>query len=215
LATVKFTKNFKDRSSDSGFQFEFFCDRAGSAWMPGWLAYHFPENCSYSYVSSLQQYPVGVANKVKEATSWLTMHFPQIKGAGEALNSIHKEAWDAAFNSAAQEAKRHFRYCKKCDKWVCAHSCFSETSGTCRSCAGLGSAGAGNGSQTPTLTCHHCGTQTEEGKFCSTCGKSTAMEVFCGNCGKHIEGDRRYKFCPHCGDSLSYLDDLKQGKEPA
>jgi hypothetical protein len=209
---VKFTKNYRDRSTDSGFQFEFFCDSGSGQWMPNWLAYHFPEKCSYSYVSSIQPYPVGVAKKVKEATSWLTAKFPQISPAGDAINSIHKEAWDSAFATAVQEAKRHFRQCSTCSKWVCAHSCFNEGAGACRSCSGSGFAGSAaggtksNGNQS--LTCPHCGETTEPGRFCSSCGKSMTISIFCGKCGKQIESQRRYKFCPHCGDSLDYIDDL-------
>ena len=185
--------------------------------MPGWLAYHFPEACQYSYLSSVQTYPVGLANKAKEATSWLTAQFPQIKGAGEALNNLHKEAWDTAFNAAAQEAKRHFKHCLKCDQWVCAHACFNETSQSCRACSGVQSASkASNGNQSALPVCPHCAKETEEGKFCSNCGKSTVLEIFCGNCGKKVESERRFKFCPHCGDSLEYLNDIfKDKKEPA
>jgi endogenous inhibitor of DNA gyrase (YacG/DUF329 family) len=158
-----------------------------------------------------------VANKVKEATSWLASRFPQISRAGDAINSIHKEAWENAFATAAQEAKRHFRQCPNCSKWVCAHACFNESAGTCRGCSGLGftaasSAGAkSNGSRT--LLCPHCHEITEPGQFCSTCGKSTVITIFCSNCGKQVESERRYKYCPHCGDLLDYIDDTRSSGE--
>lgn len=217
MTAVTFTKNYRDRSTDSGFQFEFFCDRGSGQWMPGWLSYHFPSSCSYSYITTVQPYPVGVANKINQAASWLSSRFPQISGAGDALKSLHKEAWDNAFAAAVQEAKRHFRNCPHCNKWVCSHACFSEASGTCKTCAlALGFPQAPSATESQTVTCPNCGDTTEAGKFCATCGKALAMKIFCGNCGKGIESDRRFRFCPHCGDSLAYLDDIfKEGKESA
>ena len=210
MSVVRFTKNFRDRSTDSGFQFEFFCDRGYGQWFPNWLSYHFPETCNYSYTSTVQSYPVGVANKVKEAASWLANRWPQISPANDAINTIHKEAWESAFASAVQEAKRHFRNCPNCNKWVCSHACWNETAGTCKNCSVFpGGKNSGSEAQPTTIKCPHCKQQTESGKFCDMCGKSLAIKVFCGNCGKQVEGERRFKFCPHCGDSLAYLDETQ------
>jgi hypothetical protein len=218
VSVVRFTKNYRDRSTDSGYQFEFFCDRGYGSWFPNWLSYHFPEACSYSYVSSLQSFPLGVANKVKEATSWLSARFPQISPAGDAVNNIHKEAWESAFANAVLEAKRHFRECTSCNKWVCVHSCFNQTTGTCKTCSALGILSRpkpNNGAENSFVVCKQCGSTSEPGKFCDTCGKSMTLEIFCGNCGKKIEADRRFKFCPHCGDSLSYVDEIVDPGQPA
>jgi hypothetical protein len=209
----KFIKNFRDRSTDSGFQFEFFCERGHGQWMPNWLAYHFPDACNYSYISSSQPYPVGMANRIKEVGSWLANKWPQIGKANDALNQFHKEAWDNALSVATEEAKRKFKYCTACEKWVCLHACWNEPAGLCRSCAGFRFGDLSAKTQVKEkgpepLKCRHCGNATEPGKFCDTCGKSMALKVFCGNCGKGIESDRPYKFCPHCGDALAYIDEL-------
>lgn len=212
VPTVAFTKQWRDRSTTTGFQFEFFCDRGLGRWFPSWLYDYWDEGCRYSYVTAFQVNAVGMASKVVEAANWFVKWGDNFKPE-EALNNLNKGTWEYAHSNAVQEAKRHFRKCPNCSKWVCVQACWVDQHKLCKSCAPTNSMGSIPMPAAPdekrAVLCAFCGEPSDGGKFCATCGKPALEKVFCGNCGGTIEKDKGYKFCPHCGDSLAYLEGLQ------
>jgi hypothetical protein len=195
VAAVAFTKNYRDRSTDTSFRFEFFCDRSYGYWVPSWLSLTFPESCTYSYKASAQPYPRKIARTVQAAASWLSGK------AGEVVSDVNKEAWNAAFNSAVDEARKHFRFCPSCKKWVCKQSCWNEKAGLCQICNRIKTTVDAIASSTTRSVCSSCGEIQSGGKFCAVCGKARMSQIFCANCGENLgSAAAGLRFCPNCGD---------------
>ena len=52
-------------------------------------------------------------------------------------DALRGEGWDAAFQSAIDEAKPRFRQCTRCGCWVCPDVCWNTSRNLCESCAAL------------------------------------------------------------------------------
>ncbi|HLF26806.1 MAG TPA: zinc ribbon domain-containing protein [Anaerolineae bacterium] len=205
MTLIKFTRNYHDRSTDSGFQFEFFCDRCGSG-----------------YQSKFENSATGLASQALDAAANL---FGGIFGSAAQIGDrAHSAAWekqhDEAFERAIEAMKPHFRQCRRCSKWV-DDTCWNAERGLCLDCAPdleseysaaqVGAAiedarekartvdyvSADKFKQTIAGTCPHCGARLTGGKFCGECGKPVAQQKFCTGCGKPIQAG--VKFCPECG----------------
>jgi hypothetical protein len=208
VALTQFTRNYSDRSSDKGYQFEFFCDKCGTG-----------------FRSSFQANKLGMAAGLLRAAS--SLFGGALGGAAQSADyvkdALRGEGWDAAFKSAIEEAKPRFRQCTRCGKWVCPDVCWNETRSLCKACAPdpaeEGAAlqarldaeqlaqklrapepapAAGAAAQTG-AACPHCAAPVVEGaKFCPECGKPLAARTTCAKCGtKFVSAG---KFCPECGE---------------
>ena len=82
MAMIQFTKNYTDRSNDTGFQFEFFCDKCGNG-----------------FISRFQNSTLGVASKLlKAAGSIFGGVLGQAAYAGDHVkDALRGKAWDDAF----------------------------------------------------------------------------------------------------------------------
>ena len=206
MPPTKFTRNHNDLSTDTGFQFEFFCDRCGNG-----------------YQSPFEASATGMISQgLNTAASLLGGIFG---GAAQIGENVHSAAWhqqkDAAFARAIDQVKGNFTQCRRCGKWVCKEVCWNNERGLCKECApdleqeysAIQTQAAIQDAQEKAATvdyvsadkfkstivgsCPHCGADVKGAKFCPECGKPVKQNKFCKECGKPMEGAP--KFCPECG----------------
>ncbi len=210
MATVEFTGNYQDLSTDRGYQFKFFC-----------------EKCGNGYMSTFQASKLGMAASAAQVAGNL---FGGLFGkaadtAYEIQRAVGGPAHDAALREAVAEIRPMFKQCTRCGQWVCGPVCFNQKAQLCEACApdtdeeiAAAQAAAAReqafekarevnwmkgrdlsevkGAQG--ATCGACGAKVGSAKFCPECGTSTVpAKRQCGSCGVEVEGSP--KFCPECG----------------
>jgi hypothetical protein len=119
MALIEFVRNYYDRSTDRGYQFEFHCDQ-----------------CYSGFLSSFQPSFIGAAGGLMEAAGNI---FGGLLGsAGSSAYSIQRAisgpVHDRALQQAVTEVKERFRRCQLCGKWVCADVCWNERASQCTRC---------------------------------------------------------------------------------
>ena len=218
-----FTRNYKDNSTQSGFQFTFFCDSCKDGYKTG-----FMDSKTYKMQRGLRVAGTGAsiagsliggkANRVAQAAN---------RGSMAVAGNLHgrmspewKKEHEKAFELGQNEAKQHFTRCPSCNKYVCGQ-CWNEDSGLCTRCAPrqevyVAKAHAGamkrninqaernaqvwNGAvESKTTVCPSCGKPAGSGKFCNSCGASLDMKE-CPGCG--MKNSQSVRFCNHCGENL-------------
>jgi hypothetical protein len=213
MAAQAFTRNYRDHSNDTGYQFEFQCDKCGNG-----------------YRSSFQASALGVGSKIAKGLGSL-FGGSKLWGAGVAADHIKDglrgSGWDDAFKKAIEEIKPKFHQCTRCGNWVCPDVCWNESRGLCEACApDLAEEAAHHQAQIAsqqvadkmrkvdlvedvdvkaqmTSSCPHCKGRLAPGaKFCAGCGKPVvagagAAKKFCSGCGAQLAGGA--KFCSGCG----------------
>ncbi|MGC4069204.1 MAG: zinc ribbon domain-containing protein [Polyangiaceae bacterium] len=215
MATQSFTRNYNDHSNDSGFQFEFFCDKCGNG-----------------HRSSFTRNNVGFAASMLKAAGALFGGAVSHAGYGvdHLKDALRGPAWDSAFKAAIDECRPQFRQCTLCGKWVCPEVCWNHERGLCEECAPdlkehapaiqaqtaveqarekardhdqmqgldiskpLGAPGVVN--------CTKCHASLPSGaRFCAGCGTAVVQAVaqprFCTGCGQSLAAGAR--FCAGCG----------------
>jgi hypothetical protein len=207
MATVEFTGNYDDLSTDRGYQFKFYC-----------------EKCGNGYMSTFQSSKLGMAASAAQVAGNL---FGGLFGraadtAYEIQRAIGGPAHDAALREAVAEIKPLFKQCTRCGRWVCEPICFNKKAQLCEWCAPdldeeIASAQAEAAKEqvfekartvdwtrdrsVETVTgavCRSCGAKTGGAKFCPECGTPTGpAKRKCGSCSAEVEGSP--KFCPECG----------------
>jgi Double zinc ribbon len=214
MSAQAFTRNHSDHSSDTGFQFEFFCDKCGNGLRSG-----FKTN------------KVGfAASMIKAAGALLGGEMMRASyGADHVKDALRGPAWDAAFQDAIEECRPKFRQCTRCGKWVCPEVCWNHARGLCEECApdlteqapaiqaqialeqAREQAAKADQLAGMSLTqqplavapgCAKCSAKLAPGaKFCEACGTgvvaATAGPKFCSNCGTQLGAGAR--FCAGCG----------------
>jgi len=213
MATQAFTKNYRDHSTDTGYQFEFFCDKCGNG-----------------HRSSFQTSTVGVAASVLKAASW--MIGGRMSGVGWGADHVKDvfrgPAWDSAFTTAISECKPNFRQCTRCGGWVCPEVCWNHARGLCETCAPdlteqaaaiqaqvavdqtwqqvrgsdqLRGADVSASVASVAAGCSKChAALVPAAKFCAQCGTPSSVvsgPKFCSQCGSGLPGGAR--FCAGCG----------------
>ncbi len=212
MGNIAFTRNYTDRSNDTGYQFEFQCDKCGNG-----------------YRSSFQASALGVGSKIAKGLGSL-FGGGQLWAAGQAgeymKDGLRGKAWDEAFQRAIDEIKPKFHQCTRCGNWVCPEVCWNEARGLCEGCApDLAEEAshhqahiaadqladkmravdqvAGIDAKAPMLAqCPGCKARLQPGaKFCAGCGKpvTAAKKAFCIGCGGQLAAGA--KFCGECGQS--------------
>jgi len=208
---LEFTSNYEDKSTEQGFQFEFYCDRCGTG-----------------YRTRFQPSSVGMVSGALDAASSLFGGiFGQAADVGERVRSANWErAHDDAFGKAMDEIRPNFIQCPRCSSWVCREKCWSSERGLCKECApDLGvEMAAAQSSRTVeeiwahskmaeddremlkesswragvTATCPECEAPLPKNvKFCPECGAKIAAQQHCTECGTKLSPGA--KFCPECG----------------
>ncbi|MFZ5890639.1 MAG: double zinc ribbon domain-containing protein [Myxococcota bacterium] len=223
MTSQAFTRNHRDHSNDTGFQFEFFCDKCGNG-----------------HRSSFKHNAVGVAASVIKAAGALFggAAYRAGWGADHVKDALRGPAWDAAFKEAIEECRPRFRQCTQCGKWVCPEVCWNNERGLCENCApdlrehapmiqaqvaveqawqqareGDQLRGADLNAKPLSVAaahaCTQCRSQLAEGaRFCANCGTAVVLAAapaaqapkFCSNCGGKLEANAR--FCAGCGNAV-------------
>ena len=206
MASIPFTDNYEDLSSNRGFQFKFMCKKCGNG-----------------YMSTFQPSMMGTAAAAANAAaSLLGGIFGRAASAGQALQSVVAgPQHDAALKAAVEEISPKFKQCTRCGQWVCEPICWNHKAGLCESCApdldeeiAAAQAQAArdqaiekaksvdylaqrNLAEVAAAVCPKCGAKTQGGKFCPECGAPVSAKKKCPACG--AEADGAPKFCPECG----------------
>lgn len=211
MAATAFTRNYRDHSNDTGYQFEFFCDKCGNG-----------------FRSSFQASALGVGSKIAKGLGAL-FGGRKMWAAGIAADhmkdGLRGKAWDDAFQQAIDELRPRFHQCTRCGHWVCPEACWNEERQLCEDCApNLAEEAAHHQANIAAHqladkmrkvdhvagvdpaammlgACPHCKTRLQAGKkFCAGCGKpvgSGAARSFCTGCGAELAAGAR--FCGDCG----------------
>ena len=203
MASIWFTGNYQDLSTDKGYQFRFNCQKCGNG-----------------YLSNFKASKLGMASSALRAAGNL---FGGVLGnaansAYEIQRAVGGTAHDEALKEAADEIAKQFRQCSRCGKWVCEAICWNAKANLCESCApdldeetAAAKAEAArqeayNKARTPDapvteVVCPSCNAKTSGGKFCPECGAALAAKKHCSKCNAEVEGNP--KFCPECGQKFS------------
>lgn len=198
MALIPFTSKFEDNSTETGFQFTFYCDICSEKF----------------YKNKFVEYKVGkkagMLHDAGRLAGMASKFMPNIgipgmsgrktgdaieKGAdtifserfGKMSPQWHKE-YEAAFEQAASEGKRYFKCCPRCKKWSCENDWNEQTSLCIIDSPRVGK-------QT---ICPQCSKLTGEGKFCNNCGAPLTLK--CPKCG--TQNQTGIKFCSECGTKL-------------
>lgn len=211
MGSIAFTRNYTDHSNDTGYQFEFHCDKCGNG-----------------YRSSFQASALGVGSKIAKGLGSLfggNSLWQAGNAAAHMKDGLRGPAWDAAFQKAIDEIKPKFHQCTRCGNWVCPQVCWNEGRGLCEACApDLAEEAASHQAHIASdqiaqkmretdlvgdvnvkapmqSACPHCKARIQPGtKFCAECGKPTAAaakKAFCTGCGGALAAGA--KFCGECG----------------
>jgi hypothetical protein len=206
MALIAFTRNYSDRSNDTGFQFEFYCDK-----------------CHNGHMSRFQPSPLGILAKLVRSAGWIFYSAWGWGYASESLKDVFRgRARDTAYEKAVGEAKQHFRCCTRCGHWVCPDRCWNDKAGLCTACAPDlrneavaiqaevacqqlrekalhhdQTAGIEMGKEQAVPACPHCGARAEGGRFCQQCGQTLAPRHACPKCNAALAPGNR--FCGECG----------------
>ena len=119
MAMIEFVRNYSDRSTDRGYQFEFHCDHCGNGFM-----------------SSYQTSIIGAAGGLLQAAGNIFGGFLGSAGSSsyEIQRAIGGPAHDRALQEAVAEVKQKFHQCQRCGKWVCADICWNSGAAQCTGC---------------------------------------------------------------------------------
>jgi hypothetical protein len=210
MASIPFTNNYTDLSSNRGFQFKFFCTKCGNG-----------------YVSTFKSNSLGMAASAAGAVSSLLGGiFGRAAQSAQQLQSmVAGPQHDSALKAAVEEISPLFKQCTRCGQWVCGPVCWNATAGLCETCApdleeeiAAAQAQAGRDqamqrareadfigkrdmARVVALNCTSCGAKTNGSKFCPDCGAPTSKTSTCPSC--HVVAQGSPKFCPDCGSSMT------------
>ena len=206
MTMIAFTRNHTDHSNNTGYQFEFFCDK-----------------CHNGHMSGFKANKLGVASEFMRAAGGLFggLFGNAAEASDHVKDALRGQARDEAYNEAVTEAKTHFKLCARCGRWVCPEICWNSTRGQCKECSPdlteeatsaqaqaareqvqskareIDQTGGLDLTRVQTALCAHCGAKSTGGKFCAECGKPYSNNATCSKCSAKMEAGA--KFCPECG----------------
>jgi hypothetical protein len=200
MTVIAFTRNYTDHSNETGYQFEFHCDKCGSG-----------------YRSSFHPSALGVGSKIAKGLG--SLFGGNLWAAGQAgeymKDGLRGPAWDAAFQKAIEEIKPKFHQCGRCGIWVCPDVCWNAPRQQCLGCApDLAQEATAAQAQIAAQQMHDRMTQVDQvgavdvqAAMTSACPGCQARLVpgakFCAGCGKPIQaGGPAKHFCTGCGQEL-------------
>lgn len=183
---LEFVSNYRDLSTDQGFQYEFNCGR-----------------CNSGYRTTFKP---SITGKISNALDTASSLFGGFMGKAASLgDQVHSAAWehahDESFTEAVKEIKPFFIQCPRCNSWVCREKCWNVKKGLCKDCApdlGVEMAAAQASQSVQEVWAHAA--MAEEDKKLSTEYWREGITATCPNCEKPLATNA--KFCPECGYSL-------------
>lgn len=183
---IRFTSNYDDQSTDSGFQFEFKCNRCGAG-----------------YRSAFQTYAVGALSGVLNTAGNLLGGV--LSSAANVTADVRSATWqkahDDAFVKATEELSDKFIQCPKCNEWVCREQCWNVKKGLCKQCApDMGVEMAAAQAQKSVEEIHAHAAMAEEDKKLGKDHWRAGVVASCPKCEKPLETNAQ--FCPSCGAKL-------------
>ena len=183
---IEFTSNYTDHSTNTGFQFEFHCDR-----------------CHTGFKTHFKTFGTGAVVTALDAASDLFGGiFGKARQVGEhARTATWHKAKDAAFTEAVKEIKPEFIQCPRCSHWVCRKKCWSVKKGLCKQCApdlGVEMAAAQASKSVEEVWAHAA--MAEEDKKLDTEKWREGITATCPKCQAKIGPNA--KFCAECGEKL-------------
>jgi len=210
-----YTRRYVDRSKNTGFQFEFFCDR-----------------CNKGHLTPFRIHALGVVTSIWDATDWKKekekdFDFDTLKKDVSRL-FFKGKAWIEAYTNAVEEAQKYFKHCARCLKWVCPKTCYNSRANLCQGCAPLSEAEKAalkaeerrkETTKAPAepvdapRVCPHCGKSNPVATFCADCGQKVAQDIFCPGCGCKWSTDKKMKYCPRCGEEMPQV--VPRGAKPS
>lgn len=206
---IPFTDNYRDKSSEYGYQFEFICERCGNG-----------------YSSSFQKSAVGMGGGLlRAAGGLLSGALGRGASTAEQMSEMARgPGRDSALKKAVEEMRPYFYQCHRCGAWVCRDVCWNQDAGLCTQCSPkleqeIGALQAEerlrqvqtklqevdltkdiNLREDVVARCPRCNAETQGGKFCPECGASLTSALVCARCGTEAKGGT--KFCPECGQPI-------------
>ncbi len=206
---IPFTDNYRDKSTEFGYQFEFICERCGNG-----------------YESSFQKSAAGIGGGLLRAAGGF---FAGALGRGassaeQMADMARGPGRDRALKKAVEEMRPYFHQCHRCGDWICRDVCWNEQAGLCTNCAPKLEQEVGalqseaqlaqireklqtvdftkdvNLREKVVARCPKCLAESQGGKFCPECGTPLAATTVCSRCG--TEAKAGAKFCPECGQAL-------------
>jgi membrane protease subunit (stomatin/prohibitin family) len=204
MTEIQFSDNHQDLSTESGFQFEFHCERCQDAWRSPFDR----------YAAGTLEGALGVAENMFGGIFGSARNVVgQVRGAG------WQKAHDAALRAAVAEARSHFHRCPRCSNHHC-DNCWNADEGTCISCvprleaeltaiqreAALNKARemayeratvTDDDLKARVISCPKCSSAVGRAKFCPECGTPVSLTRDCSSCQAEIPTSS--KFCPECG----------------
>lgn len=183
---MKFVRNYSDLSTDTGYQFEFYCDRCGNG-----------------FRTKFKPSVTGTVSTVLEgASSLFGGIFSRAAGVGDRVHSAQWERGsDEAFKEATEEIMPFFIQCPHCQGWVCREDCWNVKKGLCKECVpdlGVEMAKAQAERSIQEIHAHAC--MAEEDKKLGAEYWREGIVASCPNCETPLEANS--KFCPECGHKL-------------
>jgi hypothetical protein len=214
MEEIEFSSNYRDHSTDNGFQFEFYCNR-----------------CNNGYRTSFQPWATGaVSGALNAASSLFGGAFNRAaNAASQARSATWQQARDGAFKKSIAEIRPQFIQCPRCNRWVCRKRCWNEARGLCKddapdlateisaqqsamavekiraevtADAADASVISAVGTDKMRAACPNCGSAVApNAKFCGSCGYKLDAEHHCTNCGAALALNA--KFCGECGTPVT------------
>jgi predicted amidophosphoribosyltransferase len=217
-----FTRNYRDNSTEAGFQFTFYCDVCSDGFKSSFI-----ESETYRKRGLLRGLGSGASILGGFVGGRLSSLSHSAGRASDVLGERFEERspeWqkehERAFERAQNEARQHFHRCPNCNGYVC-DQCFNEDAGMCTKCAprqevyvaqahakamkrNIDEAGRNatvwqGEIESKTTICPSCGKPAGSGRFCNNCGASMDLKV-CPKCG--AKNQQNVRFCNNCGENL-------------
>ena len=210
MAHIEFTDNYQDLSTDTGYQFKFFC-----------------QCCGNGYMSSWQANKLGVAGGLLRGAGDLLggVFGRAASGAYDVQRAVGGPAHDSALKEAVAEIRPLFVQCKRGGQWVCKEICWNAERSLCKNCAPILQREIAakqasiaveqvdqklreqdllegvNIKAAAAVLCPKCGAEAKGGKFCQECGASLIPKTECPKCGAKLPDGS--KFCGECGTKIA------------
>ncbi len=185
--SIQFVRNHNDLSTDSGYQFEFFCDRCGSGFRT-----HFKGMKGGLLGDALQSAGGLLGGVLGRAADF-----------GDQVRSVVWERQhDGAFGEAVEEIRPEFIQCPRCAQWVCRKGCWNTKKGLCKECApdlGVEMAAAQASKSVEEVWAHAA--MAEEDKKLAKENWREGVRASCPKCEAPLQVNA--KFCPECGEKLA------------